>query len=135
MRIVIKLAILHLFLFSFACKQTEPREGYARDKVSAICRAQNQYFKQNKRYGTIGDLVDAELIKSEWLTEWGYKSEVKLTETGYLATVTPNTFEKAGLFYVDEKKIIKVHYGDTNIQPNDAECSYSNGAKCPCYDE
>jgi hypothetical protein len=130
----LKITPFLIVLFVLAC-HIEPREDYGRARASAICRAQKQYFKQNGRHGTISELVKAQLIKSTIFEQEGYESEIKFTETGYIATVIPNNFAKAAMFYVDEKGIIKTHYGDTNIQPNDPECSYPNGAKCPCYDE
>lgn len=126
--------LLTSLLFSFSCGSVTREDG-GKSKISDICSAQKIFFKKNSRYATLDELVKDELIEDIWFRNSGYKLNIKLTETGYFGSAIPNDFSKGPMFYVDEKGIIKTHYGDTNIQPDDPECSYPNGAKCPCYDE
>ena len=102
-------------------------------KISGICRGQKIFFKKNGRYGTYKELVNADLADDDFVRGWGYTSEIKITETGYFASVTPNSFAKVAMFYVDEKGVIKAHRADSNLSPNDSDCEFPNGAKCPCF--
>ena len=122
-----------MLAFSSACRN-EPQENMGKSKISGICRGQKIFFRKNGRYANLEELVRANLADDDLFRDWGYKTDVKITDTGYFAAVVPSGFTNAGMFYVDEKGIIKAHYGDRNIEPNDAECSYPNGAKCSCYE-
>lgn len=131
-KLKIQLGIGFLLLtFLFSCK-TDPNEKMGIMKITGISCGQKEFFKKNGRYGTFDELVDADLVDSDSTRSWGYKSDVKITATGYFASVIPNDITKASMFYVDEKGIIKRHSGDTNIKPDDPDCSYPNGAKCVC---
>jgi hypothetical protein len=127
------LFFLTVSLFLFACK-SEPREVGGITKISGICRGQKIFFKRNGRYGTYKELVNANLADDDFTRGYGYTSEVQLTEKGYFGSVIPNDFTKAKMFYVDETGIIKAHQGNNKIQPDDPDCSYPNGAKCPCLE-
>jgi hypothetical protein len=136
---ILKTIILSIGLIVSSCNSA-PRQDWARDRILAICRAQKQYKNKNGKYGTLKELTNADLISDEfWSINFtggnsvGYSSKILLTATGYLAAVTPLDFStKAGMFYVDEKGVIKVHYNDDKIQPTDVDCTFSNGAKCVC---
>ncbi len=132
-KLLIKLLCFSIIsVFLFACK-SEPREEGGKSKISAICRGEKAFFKKNGRYGTLEELVKDELVEDNFARNSGYIQSIKLTETGYFATAIPNNFTKAEMYYVDEKGLIKAHRGDVNVNPNDLDCEYPNGAKCPCY--
>jgi Prokaryotic membrane lipoprotein lipid attachment site len=125
--------ILTIVLFLSGCNNTAPNEKMGKMKIVSICRGQKAFFKLNRRYGTFDELVSANLADSDITRGWGYKTEIKITETGYFASVTPNDFTKAGMFYLDEKGIIKKHTGDVNVNSDDTICKIEEG--CFCGDE
>lgn len=136
MRRILTLSALILVLsIHFSSCKTVPKERMGIMKIAGICRGEKIYFKKFGRYATFDELLANDLADSDFTRGWGYTSEVKLTERGYLASVTPNDFSSASMFYVNESGIIKAHRGDNRIHPNDPDCTFPNGAKCICFDE
>jgi hypothetical protein len=131
-KLTLIICILAITNILSACK-SKPVESIGKAKISAICRGQKIFFKQNKKYGLLKELVSKELALDDFFVRSGHSSEIILTESGYFAKVIPNDLTKAPMFYVDEKGIIKKHLGDTNVSPNDLVCELEEG--CTCYDD
>lgn len=129
-RLIDYLLLVIVSFVLFGCGNQTPNEQMGKSKISGICRGEQIFYKRNGRYGTFQELLNADLADSDFAREWGYKSEVKLTQSGFLATVVPNDFTKAKMFYVDETRIIKKHSGDTNIKPDDSVCELEEGCFC-----
>jgi hypothetical protein len=122
--------VLLVNLCSSACKTEPPNEKMGISKISGICRGQKIFFRQKGRYATLTELVNLDLADNDTTRGWGYKSEVKITATGFVASVTPIDFTKASMFYVDETGVIKKHSGNPQIHSNDPVCGLEEGCFC-----
>jgi len=83
----------------------------AAHNMQKICIAERKYVNANNgKYGSISDLVSANLLSSEMTKKEikGYRYELTITETGYVARAIPVNFGTDDslayhTFYVDEK--------------------------------
>ncbi len=130
-RLIMNVAFFCLLsLILLACKPEPPNEQMGKMKISGICRGEKIFFKKNGRFATFEELVKANLADSDFSRGWGYKSEIKITERGFFASVIPNDFTKAGMFYTDEKGIIHKHSGDINVVTSDQVCELDSACNC-----
>jgi hypothetical protein len=86
-------------------------ESIAKNVLRTVATAQARFrqTKGNGRYGSLDELIAAELLTKDLLDKYGYKIELTVLSNKFEATATPIEYGKTGRrsFYIDESGLLR----------------------------
>jgi hypothetical protein len=84
-------------------------ESIAKNVLRTVATAQARFRQGNGRYGSLDELIAAEVLTKDLLEKYGYKIELTVLSNKFEATATPNEYGKTGRrsFYIDESGLLR----------------------------
>jgi len=102
-------------------------ERTAMTKLWTIANAERMYKDKNPAYGSVEELIQAQLLSEQALTSEDYKFEITITAEGYSISATPVEYGKSGKLslFLDQTGILRgADHGGNPASASDPPVGY-----------